>query len=102
VAGDCGRTSRWPTRCGSSGEVDAARDVRDERHGDESSLRLLTSVDAGEQIGGRDPKRPRELGDRSDARLALAALYLGDVRHVEVGRVCEPFLTEAAFLPDAS
>jgi hypothetical protein len=58
-------------------------------------------VDARKQLRGGDPRRTRELGDGSNARLALAALDLCDMGHVEVGAVRQAFLAQMALLPDA-
>jgi hypothetical protein len=65
-------------------------------------LACATGADPLEQLGGRDPQRLCELGDGTNAGLALGALDLGDVGHVEVGIVSEAFLAEAAFLPEPS
>jgi hypothetical protein len=45
-----------------------------------------------EELSGRHPERRCELGDSADTWLALAALDLGDVCHVEVGVVSQALL----------
>lgn len=59
-------------------------------------------VEAVEQLGGRDLQGDAQLGHRPYARLTLATLDLGDVRHVEARRQRETLLAEAAFLADAT
>jgi hypothetical protein len=61
----------------------------------------IAPVDPVKQLRSRDPKRFRELGDGSNAWLALAALDLRDMGHVEVGAVGQAFLAQMALLPDA-
>ena len=55
---------------------------------------LRCVLDALEQLRSGDPERPRQLGDSSHARLALAALDLRDMGHMEIGAVRQTFLAK--------
>lgn len=54
---------------------------------------MWAPVDAIKQVVCRYAQRDAELGNRAHAWLALAALDLRDVSHVEIGGMCEAFLT---------
>lgn len=66
-----------------------------------AAFAVIASVYAVEQLRSGYSERPRQLGDRTHARLPLAALDLRYMGHVEVGAVRKPFLAQAAFPPDA-
>ncbi len=59
-------------------------------------------ADPGEQLGSGDPKPLCELRDSTDARLALTALDLRDMRHVQVRAVSETLLAETTLSPQPS
>jgi hypothetical protein len=73
-----------------------------DQRADMGSVNAPTCADAIEQLGSRDLERCCELGDRPNARLALAALDLGDVRSVEACIVCETFLAEPTLATEAT
>ena len=57
----------------------------------------LSSIDAVEQLRGRDPEGLAQLGDGADSRLALCALDLRHMTRVQAGFVGHAFLAPASF-----
>src|ERR1035441_4392281 len=57
----------------------------------------LPSVDAVEQLRGRDTKTLAQLGDGADSRLAPCALDLRHMAGVQAGFVGHPFLAPSSF-----
>ena len=72
----------------------------DQSRGGTGSSVCLPSVDAVEQLRGRDTETLAQLGDGADSRLALGALDLRHMTGVQAGFVGHSFLAPSSFLSE--